>query len=348
MKAALLKGPGRIEIAESPEPVCPSDGLILEIKACGLCGGDVRAYSFGNSVPGGAEIMGHEITGVVSQVGREARGYLPGDRLAFAADIRCGGCHYCRSGLPNLCENLQILGKHVNGGFVERMTVTAEVLRHGIVNPLPDDLSFVQGALSEPFCSILSSHDYLGVGFGQTVVVIGAGPMGCLHAALAKVRGAFAVILSEKSPGRIEVAKKALTGLGIEAFINPDEVDLEDFIRESTHGLGADVAIVACAVPEMAGAAVRMVKKRGVVGIFGGFPEGRDQLKIDGNILHYGEIRIVGNFSYHPSYHRLSLQALAGRIINPDRFITVYPLAQLGQAVLDAREGRILKAVLVP
>ncbi|MGQ9780333.1 MAG: alcohol dehydrogenase catalytic domain-containing protein [Bacillota bacterium] len=349
MKAMLLKGPGRIEAAELPEPSCPLDGLILQVKACGLCGGDIRTFNHGNSIPGGTEIMGHEVTGMVVAVGANAVGdFKEGDRLALAADIRCDACYYCRQALPNLCLNLKILGKHVDGGFVEYMVLTDEILRRGIVHFLPAELDFVQGALSEPLSSVLSSHDFLGVGFGQTVVIIGAGPMGCLHAALARARGAFKVILAEKSRLRLALAEQVLARVGIDCFLNPDEVDLEAAVREMTGGLGADIVIVACPAPEVPGQAVRLVKRRGTVGVFGGFPRGRDRLEIDGNILHYGEIRLVGNFSYHPRYHRLSLETLAARVIDPDPFITVYPLTELAQAIGDANQGKVLKAVLVP
>ncbi|MGE5599637.1 MAG: zinc-binding dehydrogenase [Bacteroidota bacterium] len=347
MKAMLLKGPGRIVETDLLVPSCPRDGLLLEVKACGLCGGDIRAYETGG-MPGGAEIMGHEVTGIVREAGPDAGGYRPGDRLALAADIRCDRCHYCLSGRPNLCTDLKILGKHVPGGFVELMALTSAVLQRGIVRRLPEELSFVQGALSEPFSSVLAAQDSLGVGFGQTVVVIGAGPIGCLHAALAKARGAFRVVLADRSPGRLAAAARALNGLGIGDFLNPETTDLVTAVRGLTEGLGADVAIAACPAPEVPGQAVRMVRKRGTVGVFGGFPPGREKLEIDGNLLHYGEIRLVGNFSYHPRYHRLSLEALARRVVDPDRFIAVYPLNQLAQAILDARAGRILKAVLVP
>lgn len=349
MKAMLLKGAGRIEPAELPEPSCPPDGLILQVKACGLCGGDIRAFNHGNPIPGGTEIMGHEVTGTVAAVGADAAGgFKEGERLALAADIRCDACYYCRQGLPNLCHNLKILGKHVAGGFVEYMVLTDEVLRRGIVHRLPEGLDFVQGTLSEPLSSVLSAHDLLGVGFGQTVVVIGAGPMGCLHAALAKARGAFRVILADRSRLRLALAEQALATSGVDCFLNPDETDLEVKVREMTDDLGADAVIVACPAPEVPGQAVRLVKRRGTVGVFGGFPPGRDRLEIDGNILHYGEIRLVGNFSYHPRYHRLSLETLAARVIDPDPFITVYPLTGLAEAIDDASQGKVLKAVLVP
>jgi L-iditol 2-dehydrogenase len=152
MKAAYVTGPRQIELRESPIPQVPLDGVLVAVKACGVCGSDLRRWREGAHAENDSLIAGHEISGIVVTVGAHVKDYCVDDRLAVAPDVHCGKCYYCEHGLYNLCNHLHLIGitPGYNGGFAEYMVLTAEVLSGGIVHPIPERLSFMQAALAEP------------------------------------------------------------------------------------------------------------------------------------------------------------------------------------------------------
>ncbi|NTV36987.1 MAG: alcohol dehydrogenase catalytic domain-containing protein, partial [Anaerolineaceae bacterium] len=142
MKSAFLTDITTFDLREVAEPVCPADGVILDVKACGVCGSDLRRWREG---PGSEPVVsGHEIGGVVSAVGSAVRGYAVGDKLAVAPDVHCGTCYFCRNGQYNLCDSLHLVGitPGYPGGFSEKMILTGEILANGIVHPIPAGMSF--------------------------------------------------------------------------------------------------------------------------------------------------------------------------------------------------------------
>jgi L-iditol 2-dehydrogenase len=207
VKAAFLTGKQQFEIREIPAPRAPVDGLVLEVKACGVCGSDLRRWKEGLGPDGEPVISGHEIAGVVVAVGSQVKAYRVGDRLAVAPDVHCGRCYYCQRGLFNLCDELHFLGitPGYPGGFAEQMVLSAEVLANGVVHPAPAELSFAHAALAEPCSSVLACHEKIHTRLGDSVLVMGGGPIGVLHIAVARACGAQ-VFLSEPSAVRREMA----------------------------------------------------------------------------------------------------------------------------------------------
>ena len=344
MEAVVLHARGRIAVEERPRPECGPGEIVMQVAACGICGGDARAYFDGDRFSAGSRIPGHEPAGIVVQTGREVSRWHAGDRIALAADIHCGECFYCGRELYNLCERLRILGKHVDGALCEYMLLPADVLANGIVNRVPDGLPLLHAAVSEPMCSVLASHDELGIESGESIVVMGAGPMGILHFLLLRRRGAH-VILIDKSRPRLELAQARFAASDI---VNSGEEDAEDAVYPRTNGVGADAVI--CTAPSSA--AVRqscdLVRRRGRIGIFCGLPPDQECVTLDVNRIHYHEQRIFGNFSYHPRYHPQALELLAAGAVDCEALITTYPLAAAEQALQDIRAGRVLKAVITP
>ena len=164
MKAAFLVGVREFEIRDVPDPVPPDDGLVLKVEACGVCGSDLRRWREGPPPGVDGITPGHEVSGVVEQVGKDVTRYAPEDRIAIAPDVHCGYCYYCKRGLYNLCDNLRFLGitPGYPGGFAEKMVLTGEVLSNGIVHPAPDGLSLSHAAIAEPCCSVLAMHERAG------------------------------------------------------------------------------------------------------------------------------------------------------------------------------------------
>ena len=346
MKAVFLVGARRLELRDVPEPAPPVGGLVLRVEACGVCGSDLRRWKEGPPEGRGGLIPGHEIGGVVTEAGPGLMEYAEGDRLAVAPDIHCGRCYYCQRGMYNLCDDVRLVGitPGCPGGLAERMTLTRALLVNGIVHRIPDGVSFVEGALAEPCSSVLASHRRLGTGLGDTVVVIGAGPIGCLHVAVAKARGARAII-SEPSATRRELAERFQP----DAIIDPSTQDVVASVRQLTAGRGADIAICANPVADTQRQAVELVRKGGKVVLFGGLPRANPMTSLDGNLIHYGELEVIGAYSYHPTMHELALAVLARKIIRAEDIVThSFPLDTAQEAFETAASGQGLKVMIAP
>ncbi len=346
MRAAFLVGVRQFELREVPDPVVPEDGLMLRVEACGVCGSDLRRWQEG--LPSGVTAItpGHEIAGVVVAVGHKINQYAPGDRLAVAPDVHCGRCYYCQRGVYNLCEDLRFIGitPGYPGGFADQVVLTDEILVNGIVHPMPAGVSFPAGALAETLSSVLAAHQKAGTSLADTVVVMGAGPVGCLHVAVAKARGAR-VLISEPNETRREIARQ----FGPDALVDPLNEDLGGRVRQLTDGRGADIVICANPVAATQAQAVEVVRKAGRVVFFGGLPKAKPMTSLDANRIHYGEIEVVGAFSYHPTLHALALDVLSRQLIPTERIIThTFPLEKIGEAFEVAASGAGLKVIVAP
>lgn len=344
MKTAYLINSQQFEIRENPSLQPPADGLVLQVKACGVCGSDLRRWKEGLPVGANPITPGHEIAGVISAVGSQVQGYQVGDCLAVAPDVHCNRCYYCQRGLYNLCDDLRLIGitPGYPGGFSEQIILTREILANGIVHLMPAGISFEHAALAEPCSSVLAAHSKLGTTLGDTVVIMGAGPIGCMHIAVAHLRGAR-VILSEPSPVRRELA----TLFRPEVVLDPTQVDVVEKVRELTGGRGADAAICANPMAITQTQAVELVRKAGKVVLFGGLPKANPVTNLDGNRIHYGEIEVFGAFSYHPTFHEMALELIRLEKLLANQLIThTFPLEKIDEAFRTAAEGKALKVMV--
>jgi L-iditol 2-dehydrogenase len=339
-------GPQQFEIREIHEPVAPADGLVLKTEACGVCGSDLRRWREGPPAGVKGIVPGHELAGTVVEAGQDVRHYAVGDRLAIAPDVHCGHCYYCQRGMYNLCDNLRLVGitPGYPGGFAEKVLLTAEILENGIVHQMPEGLSFAEGALAETLSSVLASHNRAGTSLDDTVVIMGAGPIGCLHIAVSKARGAC-VIVSEPSKNRRDIAQR----FEPDTIVDPFNQELAKHVRQLTHGVGADIVICANPIAATQTQAVEIVRKAGRIVLFGGLPKADPMTTLDGNLIHYGEIEVVGAFSYHPTHHQSALELLSRKIIPVELMIThTLPLEKIGQAFEIAASGEGLKVIVKP
>jgi L-iditol 2-dehydrogenase len=343
VKAAQLLGPEIIELVEMPIPACPEDGVLLQVRACGVCGSDLRRWKEGPA-PGGVTVPGHEFAGEIVEVGASVNDYAVGDHLAIAPDVHCLKCWYCSVGLYNLCDDMTMIGitPGFHGGLAEYCVLPARALAGGTIHKMADSLSFPQGALGEPLSSVQACHQDIGTKLGDTVLVMGAGPIGCLHTAIAHLRGAR-VILSEPNPLRREMAAPFKP----ELVLDPMSQDVVAEVKAFTGGLGADSAICANPVAATHQQAVDAVRKKGAVVLFGGLPKAAPMTELNANRIHYDEIRVIGSFSYHPDYHRRALQLLERGQIDPDMIIThTYTLDEVDQVFRTVAAGEALKVMV--
>ncbi len=346
MKAAFLTGPRTLEVREVPKPTCPEDGLVLKVGACGICGSDLRRWKEGTAEGVEENTPGHEIAGEVIAVGDRVTRFQVGDRLAVAPDIHCGHCWYCERGMGNLCDNLRFIGitPDIPGGFAEQVVLTRDILENGIVHKMPADMSFRLGALAEPLSSVIAAHDKAGTSLDDVVVVMGAGPIGCLHIMVAKARGAR-VIVSQPSATR----RAAAARFGPNALVDPFNQDLVAFVKDFTAGLGASIAICANPIAATQAQAVELTRKSGRIVLFGGLPKANPLTTLDGNKIHYGEREVVGAFSYHPTQHEAAVNLLHRGVIPAEMLIShTMPLADIGAAFETAASGEGLKVIVEP
>lgn len=346
MKVAVQTGPRQLELRQVPDPTPPDGGLILRVEAVGVCGSDLRRWRQGMDAGPDGFVPGHEIAGVVEAVGDGVTRYQLGDRLALGPDIHCGECWYCERGLYNICDNTQFLGitPSYPGGFAEKIALPPEVLSRGIIHPIPAGVSFEIAAMAEPCSSVLASHIKTNTSLNDTVVVVGAGPIGMLLVATAQARGARAFIIV-RSETRHELAQR----FDPDAIIDLRRDDMIEKTLELTDGLGADIVICANPSVETQTAAVHMTRKGGKIVLFGGVPKSQPMVSMDSNLLHYGEREVIGAFSYHPTMHALALDLYQQGAIPIEQLITHrFPLDEVAEAFETASSGVGLKVVVEP
>ncbi len=344
MKAAVFKDIGRIETEGRPIPACPDDGVLIKIYACGICGGDVRNYH--NGLKGGIknQIMGHEIAGQIVKTGENVTRFQPGDRVALAPDVSCGECWYCKRGMVNLCSSHKMLGTHFPGGYAQYIALPGEVLSHGFIEPIPEGMSYDHAAFAETASAVIACQDYNNVSLGDRVVIIGDGPVGCLHVEVARARGASKIILLGRE--KLELARAFHPDHLIDNS-NPGEVVQK--VRELCGGIGADIVI--CAVPTVAiqQQAIDMVRKRGRVVIYGGVPKKNEISSLNSNSIHYNEIMVLGAFSYPSTGLSDALCAIASGKITADKYLTAkVSLEDVAKGMEMIENGGALKVLIDP
>ncbi len=345
MKAAFYAAPMKIEVRDLPEPATPVDGVKIKVTASAVCGSDLRRWREGPAPDVEPVVPGHETVGVVIEVGRACGGFKIGDRLAIGPDVHCGTCWYCEHGMFNLCDHLVLYGitpgRH--GGLAERMVLSKELLTRGIWHFVAESLSDEAASLSEPCSSVIACHQENGTTLGDLVVVMGAGPIGCLHTVIAKAHGAR-VIVSEPNPIRRKIAEQ----FEPEAIVDPTVEDLRRAVLRRK-SVGADKVICANPVAATQQQGVEIVRKGGKVILFGGLPKAAPLTTLDANRIHYHQIEVVGSFSYHPVHHAQALDFLQRGVIPAEKIINaVYPLDQVQAAFEAAADGRALKVVIKP
>jgi len=326
MRAVVYHAPGDVRVEDVPVPDCGDGEIRARVDACAVCGTDLKAYRHGNPRIKAPKVMGHEFTGVVDVA---ACGFAIGDRVVMATSVSCGRCFYCRRGRSNLCVELAPMGFTYDGGMAEHVTIPARALENGHAIKVPGGVAPEHACLAEPLSCAVNSCENCGVREGDTVVVIGAGPMGIMNACVARQFGAAKIVMAELNPVRLRQAE----AFGFDRLLNPAEEDLSQAVRDETGGLGADVAIVAAPAAAPQEQAPALVRKRGTVCLFASLPSGNSVITLDSRVVHYGEIRIVGTSDSTPRQVAKAVELIASGGL---------PLARLASHVLDL--GEIFKA----
>jgi L-iditol 2-dehydrogenase len=318
---------------------------VIRVLACGTCGTDVKIFRNGHQHISLPRVMGHEVAGEVVVVGAAVEGWVVGERVQVIAAIPDGTCFQCQRGFQTVCEDLESIGYQYDGGFAELMRVPGKVLAVDGVNRMPVGLDPAEAAFTEPLACVLNGQELVSVGAGDTVAVIGAGPIGSLHVRLARARGAARVFVIDVNPRRLELAG----GLVADALINAAEQDPIAAVRELTDGRGAEVVITAAASKAAQEQALSMANARGRISLFGGLSKDDSVIASDSNVIHYRELLVAGSYGSAPRQNREALALIAGGKVPVADLITHrLPLDRVADALDLVASGEGIKVVIEP
>jgi L-iditol 2-dehydrogenase len=333
-------------VEDVPAPEAPEGGLLLEVAACGLCGSDLRTLRSGHPKVTLPWIIGHEISGRVVEVGPKYEGaWQVGDLLAVGPMAYCGVCDFCLDGRYELCEGAREIAQAWPGGFAEYMAIPEAAVRLGTIQAVPEGLDLSHAAVSEPISSCIHAQERGQVGLGDTVALVGAGPIGCIHTSLARARGAERIYLADVVEERLQMAE----AFAPDATIHAGQSDTVQEVRRLTGGRGADVVITATPAPVACVQAVEMARKGGRILVFGGLPKQNSKPGVDMNLVHYNALHLMGTTIFAPRHQRLALQIMASGRIPVDKLVTHrFALSDFVRGATMALEGKVLKAVFLP
>ncbi|RLP06671.1 alcohol dehydrogenase catalytic domain-containing protein [Propionibacterium australiense] len=343
MNAAVMHGPGDIRFERVPRPRCPDGGFVLRVDAVGLCGSDIRNLTTDSRGGDYPHIYGHEVVGTVAEVSPGVTGYEPGQRLYVYPEAHCLRCGYCRAGHHEHCTDVESYTARP-GGFAQYIAYTARRVERGAAFTLPEGVDPVRASLAEPLSSTYACVENIDVRLGDTVAILGAGPIGVFLAVLSRMRGASKVILVDVTQDRLD---KSLA-FDIDHRIDSSTVDPVEEVRRLTGGLGVDKAI--SANPTTAGQqqALAMTRPCGTVVFFGGVPKGA-LTEIDSNAVHYDSLWVYGHYGANSMQVQRAFELAIDPAFPAEQIIThILPLSSINEAIDLTRTGEALKVVLLP
>ncbi|MHB8880325.1 MAG: zinc-binding dehydrogenase [Thermodesulfovibrionales bacterium] len=338
MLAAILTKPGSIEIQDTPLPEPAEGELLVEVKAALTCGTDLKAFIRGHTLIPMPGPFGHEFSGVIVDKGKGVTRFRIGDPVMAVHSAPCLTCAYCRRRLFNLCE--QIMARKVLGAFAQYILLPRQVAEQNVFRK-PDGLNFKEAAFLEPLACVVHGMEGLGIKKGDTVFVIGAGPIGLLHLMLAKAKGAR-VMITGLERARLKTAKK----LGADHIFDPS--DAVGSIKECTQGLGVDYVFECTGQPAIWEASVDHVRRGGTVVLFGGCRAGTT-VTFHAERLHYDEITLKGTFHFTPDDVKRAHALLKGRKIDVNALISgTSRLRDIQEVFVKLKNGEGIKYAIVP
>ncbi len=313
MLAAFLYGPNDLRLQEVKTPEINDNEILLKVISSAICGSDIRMIN--NGYNGVTEqtprILGHELSGIIIKVGKNLQKYKEGMRAAVAPNLGCGVCDYCVSGNTHFCIDYRALGIHLDGGFAEYVKIPEEACRQGNIIELAENVSFDEAALNEPLSCVYNGFLRCGIKPGEAVLIIGAGPIGIMHAKLAKMAGAAKIIINDISKLRLEVSKK-IDG----SFITVESDNLKEQILDLTKGKGLDVCITACPSPQAQADSLDLMAINGRINFFGGLPAAKAIVGINTNLVHYRQLTLTGSARASLIQYRKTLEFITGGMLD--------------------------------
>jgi len=328
-----------IERMDAPPPLEPGE-VLVRVEACAICGTDIKSFHKGNPRIRPPMTMGHEFVGTVEAVAEGAAQRL-GARVTMATTIGCGECRYCRAGRPNLCRAAQCMGFHYPGAMAPWIVIPACAVRLGHLVEV-GDLEAGVAALSEPLSCAVNGLSRVPMAEVETLLVLGLGPLGFLHALAARARGVKRIVCSEFPGARSTLARE----FGFEV-VPPGELD--SAYLALSQGEGFDLVVVTAPHNPTQAKSPKYARKGGYVSFFASLPPDDEILALSSRTIHYGELIIFGTSDHTPAFVREAVQLLRGDPATFGRLITHrLSTGDFHQAMDEIARGNAVKVVLSP
>jgi L-iditol 2-dehydrogenase len=339
LKATLIDSKGLVQLREVPAPKIGLNELLVRMRACGICGTDLEKVHGDHITP---PILGHEVAGVIEEVGTGIHAFAVGDRVAVHHHISCRHCYFCKSGLETLCDEYSKSNLDPCG-LAELFRVPESLVRGGTVYRLPDSMTFEEGSQVEPVACCIRALKKVGVTSGSTAAIFGVGPVGLSHLQLLKCFGATLVYAIDVVKKRRDYAIK----LGADLTFDPTTDDAPKTISLLTGGVGVDLAIVATANLKALESAFGTVRKGGTVLLFGA-PTRGSLLTLDVSRMFLREVRFQSSYSTSETEMRVALELIRTKRMKPSQIITDrLPLSRTIDAIgLADRASEAIKVIV--
>jgi len=347
MKAIRFYQPGDVRLEEIEIPETRVGEILVEVKATLTCGTDVKMYKRGHPMIKPPMTLGHEFAGTIAEIGETTSSqFRVGDRVVSANSAPCNVCFFCKIGKPNLCENLEetLVGFSIDGSYAEYVRIPRRIVSQNTYK-ISENISFEESSLLEPLACAVNGSDAANIGLGDTIAIIGSGPIGLMHLQLAKLKGASKIIVVDLNEDRLKLAAE----IGADTTIDADTAEKQlSQVKGLTKGLGADVVIEAVGLPQTWELAVKMTRKAGTTLFFGGCPSG-SKVGVDTELLHYGDLTLKGIFHHTPSSVMKAHKLIESGRFNGKPMITDrVPLSKLEESLLRMSRGECVKIALLP
>jgi len=339
LKAVFIKGLGEIEIKDVPIPKINSKEVLVKMIVCGVCGTDIEKIKGKSATP---LKLGHEVAGVIVEVGSAVKNFAVGDRVSVHHHVPCYTCYYCRHGDYTLCDEFPKSNLDPCG-MAEYFRVPEDNVEKGAILKLPNEVEFDEAALIEPIGCCIRGLNKAKVNAGDDVLIIGAGPVGLIMISLLKLFGAGNIIVSETSSFRLSIAKS----FNVNAAVNPINENLKETVYEVTDGRGVDLAIVAVGNAKVIPQALDLLRKGGKLLLFGSPPPG-DLLIYDANKIFLRELKIIPSYSTTEIETNIALKLLKLKKIDVSKLVSHrFKLDEAEKALkLAAESDKALKILI--
>ena len=342
MKALVHTAPYKLELQDWPVPTCGPHDLLVRVKACAICGSDIKGYSGKTGRRQPPIIMGHEASGVVEKVGSKVTAFSVGDRVTFDSTVYCQKCDFCLSGHWNLCENREVVG--VSEGTYRRHGAMAEYVTvpDWVSVRLPDGMSYEQAALVETASIGVHAANRTPIRLNDTVVIVGAGAVGLVTLQAVRLKGAGKIVVSDLSPQRLEMARS----LGADVTVLASDDDALDQLQAHTAPYGADASFEAVGISPTIGTALAVTRKGGSLTLIGNVSP---KIEVNLQSIVSREITIYGVCATNGEIPDCVALIASGKL-NVDPFISATAQLEDGQAIFDqlyAEPGANLRTVFV-
>ncbi|MDV2988695.1 MAG: alcohol dehydrogenase catalytic domain-containing protein [Dehalogenimonas sp.] len=340
MKAAILSGPNMLSVNHLSRPVCPAGGLLVRVVCCAICSSDARMVLKGHQGLVYPRIPGHELSGVVDESRNSC--FVPGDRVQIYPGLSCGHCSACRRGEPRRCISLKTMGFSADGGFAEYISLEESSITSGGVNLIPRNVSDSQAALSEPLASCINAQEKARVGQGDTVLILGAGPLGLLHSRLARHLGAARILITEIDDRRLELAGELAQA---DRVINIGMERIPQVISDETGSRGVNVILLASnALPVVN--LLPLLVEGGRLSLFAGISKDLSFERFDINQIHYRELEVTGAFGSTPAQNTTALDLIAGGFPVEDLITKTLSIDEISAGIEHTNDHQGLRAMV--